>query len=70
MQKRGDSGKGQERACDPVGKSDVIPDFFRFIIVLAVLAGAVYGGAYALGTYPPEPSDVIRSLPHEKLRQG
>lgn len=48
----------------------MIPDFLRFIILLAALAGAVYGGAYALGTYPPEPTDVIRSLPHEKLRQG
>ncbi|MCA0432249.1 MAG: histidine kinase [Proteobacteria bacterium] len=52
------------------GNSTVIPDFLRFIILLAALAGAVYGGAYALGTYPPEPTDVIRSLPHEKLRQG
>jgi hypothetical protein len=47
----------------------VIPDFLKFIIVVAVLAGAVYGGALALATFPPEQSDVIRPLPHEKLRQ-
>jgi hypothetical protein len=48
----------------------VIPDFLRFILVVAALAGAIYGGAWALATFPPEPADVIRSLPHEKLRQG
>jgi hypothetical protein len=47
-----------------------IPDTVRFVFVVAALAGAVYGGAYALATYPPEQTEVIKSLPHEKLRQG
>lgn len=47
----------------------VIPDFLKFILVVAALVGAVYGGALALATFPPEQSDVIRPLPHEKLRQ-
>jgi len=47
----------------------VIPDFLKFILVVAALVGAVYGGALALATFPPEQSDVIHSLPHEKLRQ-
>ncbi len=47
----------------------VIPDFLKFILVIAALVGAVYGGALALATFPPEQSDVIRPLPHEKLRQ-
>jgi hypothetical protein len=47
----------------------VIPDFLKFIIVIAALAGAIYGGALALATFPPEQSDVIQALPHEKLRQ-
>jgi len=46
----------------------VIPDFLKFILIIAALVGAVYGGALALATYPPEQSDVIRPLPHEKLR--
>jgi hypothetical protein len=47
-----------------------IPDTVRFVLVVAALVGAVYGGAYALATYPPEQTEVIKSLPHEKLRQG
>ncbi|NMD06517.1 MAG: histidine kinase [Phyllobacteriaceae bacterium] len=47
----------------------MIPDFLKFIIVIAALAGAIYGGALALATFPPEQSDVIQPLPHEKLRQ-
>lgn len=47
----------------------MIPDFLKFILVVAALVGAVYGGALALATFPPEQSDVIHSLPHEKLRQ-
>ncbi len=51
-------------------RPSVIPDFVRFVLVVAALAGAVYGAAWTLATYPPEPSEVIRSLPHDKLRQG
>lgn len=47
-----------------------IPDTLRFLLVVAALAGAVFGGAYALATFPPEQSEVIKPLPHEKLRQG
>jgi hypothetical protein len=47
-----------------------IPDTVRFLLVVAALAGAVYGGAYALASFPPEQTEVIKSLPHEKLRQG
>ena len=48
----------------------VIPDTLRFLVVIAVLAGAVYGGALALATFPPEQSEIIRPLPHDKLRQN
>jgi hypothetical protein len=47
----------------------VIPDFLKFIIVVGVLAGIIYGGAWALATFPPEQSEIIQPLPHEKLRQ-
>lgn len=48
----------------------LIPDTLRFLLVLAVFAGAVYGGAYALATFPPEQTEIIKSLPDDKLRQG
>ena len=47
-----------------------IPDTIRFLLVIALIVGAVVGGAYGLATFPPEQSEVIRPLPHEKLRQG
>jgi hypothetical protein len=61
------SGRG--RFSSPTAATQhVIPDFLKFILIIAALVGAVYGGALALATYPPEQSDVIRPLPHEKLR--
>jgi hypothetical protein len=47
-----------------------IPDTLRFLLLVAAIAGAVFGGAYALATFPPEQSEIIKPLPHEKLRQG
>jgi hypothetical protein len=52
-----------------MGSFVFIPDTVRFVLILALLAGAVYGSAYGLATFPPEQSEVIRPLPHEKLRQ-
>ncbi len=46
-----------------------MPDTFKFIFVIGLIAGCVYGAAYALASFPPEPSEIIKSLPHEKLRQ-
>ena len=48
----------------------MIPDTLRLLIVVGAIVGAVYGGALALAHFPPEQSEVIRALPHEKLRQG
>ena len=47
----------------------LVPDSLRFLLILACLAGAVYGGAWALANFPPEPSEIVKPLPHEKLRQ-
>ncbi len=46
-----------------------MPDTFKFIFVIGLIAGCVYGAALALASFPPEPSEIIKSLPHEKLRQ-
>jgi hypothetical protein len=47
----------------------MLPDTVKFIVIIGLIAGAVYGSAYGLATFPPEPAPVIKSLPHEKLRQ-
>jgi len=46
-----------------------LPDTLKFILVLGVLAGVIYGGVVALASFPPEQSEIIKPLPHEKLRQ-
>jgi hypothetical protein len=47
----------------------MIPDTLRFLLILACLAGAVYGAVWGLASFPPEPSEIVKQLPHEKLRQ-
>jgi hypothetical protein len=47
----------------------MLPDTLKFLIVASLVVGAVYGTAYGLAQFPPEPSLVVKSLPHEKLRQ-
>jgi hypothetical protein len=46
-----------------------VPDTVRFLLIIACLAGAVYGAAWALANYPPEQTEIVRPLPHERLRQ-
>ena len=48
----------------------MIPDTVRLLVAVAAIAGAVYGSAWALAHFPPEQTDVVRALPHEKLRQN
>lgn len=45
-----------------------VPDTLRFLFVIGVIAGVIYGGAWALANFPPEQSEIIKPLPHEKLR--
>jgi hypothetical protein len=47
----------------------MLPDTVKFIAIIGLIASAIYGSVYALATFPPEPAPVIKSLPHEKLRQ-
>lgn len=46
-----------------------MPDTIRLLLVVAVLGGTLYGGAWLLATFPPERSEIVKSLPVEKLRQ-
>jgi hypothetical protein len=45
-----------------------MPDTVKFVLVLAFLGGAIYGGAWTLAHFPPEQSEIVKSLPSEKLR--
>jgi hypothetical protein len=48
----------------------VIPDTVKFLFVIFLIVGTAYAAVWGLATFPPEQSEVIRSLPHEKLRQN
>lgn len=47
----------------------MLPDTIKFILFVALLAGAVYGSAWSLANFPPEQVEIIKAMPHEKLRQ-
>ena len=68
------SGKALARAAQLgtmriVSGFEAVPDTVRFLLILACLIGALYGGVWALANFPPEQTEIVRSLPHEKIRQ-
>jgi hypothetical protein len=46
-----------------------LPESIRFLVILACIGGAIYAAMWALSTYPPEQSEIIKELPSEKFRQ-
>ena len=44
-----------------------MPDSLRFLLILAVLAGLGYGVAWYLSSFPPEPAQVVKTLPHDRF---
>lgn len=44
-----------------------MPDSIRFLLILACLGGAVYGGMYFLSEFPPEPSEVVKQVPNARF---
>ena len=48
----------------------LVPDTVKFLFVVALLAGAMFGTVWGLASFPPEQADIIRALPSEKLRQN
>lgn len=45
-----------------------MPSLIRFLLVIGVLAGLVYGGIYALATYfEPKPRDITVSIPPDRF---
>lgn len=45
-----------------------MPDTVKFLLVLLVLGGAIFGGAWSLANFPPEQTEIVKPLPSEKLR--
>lgn len=45
-----------------------MPDTVKFLLVIAGLAGAVYGGLWSLANFPPEQAEIVKTLPGERLR--
>jgi hypothetical protein len=47
-----------------------LPSLIRFLIIIAIIAGLVYGGMVALVTFvEPQPREMIQSLPANKLNR-
>ncbi|HFC04764.1 MAG TPA: histidine kinase [Rhizobiales bacterium] len=45
-----------------------MPDSLRYLIILAVLGGIVYGGAWWLAKSPPGPVEIEKSISNDRLR--
>jgi hypothetical protein len=45
-----------------------LPESLRLLVILALIGAAIYGGLWALSTFPPEQSDIVKELPSDKLR--
>jgi hypothetical protein len=47
-----------------------LPSLVRFLVIVAILAGLVYGGMIALVTLvEPQPREMIQTLPASKLNK-
>jgi xanthosine utilization system XapX-like protein len=45
-----------------------VPTLFRFLFVIAVLAGLAYGAMFALATFvEPQPREITVTIPNSKL---
>ena len=45
-----------------------MPSLFRFLTVLAILAGLFYGGIFALATwFEPKPREITVTIPPDKF---
>lgn len=45
-----------------------MPSLFRFLVVIGVLAGLIYGGLWALANFvEPSPREMTITVPQERL---
>ena len=48
-----------------------MPSLFRFLVVVGILAGLVYGAIYALSTYAnPELREITVTIPPDRLSKN
>jgi hypothetical protein len=53
---------------DVAGKGVAMPSLFRFLTLIGVLAGLVYGGMFLLATwFDPKPREITVSIPPDKF---
>jgi hypothetical protein len=45
-----------------------MPDTIKFLLVLGIIGGIIYGGAWSLANFPPEQTEIVKPLSSEKLR--
>lgn len=45
-----------------------MPDTFKFLLVIGIAVGIVYGTAFLLANNPPSQRDVTQILPNDRLR--
>jgi hypothetical protein len=47
-----------------------LPSLIRFLVIIAILAGLIYGGMIALVTFvEPQPREMTQTLPANKLNK-
>lgn len=47
-----------------------MPSLFRFLTVVAIVAGVIYGGIYALANFVnPKPREMTITIPQDKLKK-
>ena len=42
-----------------------MPDSLRFVLIVACLAGAVYGAMWALAQFPPTTGEIVKPLSND-----
>jgi hypothetical protein len=47
-----------------------MPSLIRFLTIVAVIGGLIYGGIFALATlFEPEPREIIVTIPPDKFQK-
>lgn len=65
----GNNGLDRLKGPGLAGDRRAVPTLFRFVAVLAILGGLVFGGMLALVTFvTPEPREMIEVVPPAKLQ--
>jgi hypothetical protein len=44
-----------------------MPDSIRFLLILACLGGAAYGGIWWLSEYGPQPQEIVKKIPNDRF---